>query len=214
MIVYLGDHGKVIGAQGGSRDVTVMADQVTVLDPDQVWSRFLTDRNIAIVELPMEADTITHTLPTLGYYEMPYIVPQHELIPVWQFRSWFYLDGNLVAEDVPVYLPAAVAYLPPQVDILSPADGSTFWSNELIFFEGSVSGGTQPYTYKWTSSTDGYLGNTLNIVSAIGSQIRSSTIFNPTVSFQVTDANGLTSTATISLAIKPVFWLPLITDNK
>jgi hypothetical protein len=210
MVVYLGDYGEIIGAQGGSRDVNVMGDQVTVLDPDQVWSMFLANRNIAIVELPVEADTITHTVPTLGYYEMPYIIPQHQLIPVWQFRSWFYLDGNLVASDTPVYLPAASMYLPPQVEILSPADGSTFFANELISFEGSITGGTPPFTIRWTSSSDGYLGNTLDIVNAIGSQVRSQTVFNPTVSFQVTDANGLTSTATITLAIKPVFWLPLI----
>jgi Family of unknown function (DUF6345) len=210
MVVYLGDHGKIIGAQGGSRDVHVMADQVTVLDPDQVWSMYLANRNLAIVELPMEADTITHTTPTLGYYEMPYILPQHQLIPVWQFRSWFYLDGNLVGSDVPVYLPAATYYLPPQVNIRNPVDGSTFFANELISLEGSVTGGMPPYTYRWTSSSDGYLGNTINVVSAIGSEIKGSTVFNPTVSFQVTDANGLTSTATISLNIKPAFWMPLI----
>ena len=158
------------------------------------------------------ADLITNSgIGLLAYYEMSYLQPQHELIPVWVFMANFISDGNIIAENVPVYLPAAMEYMPPTVEILTPDDGDTFFANELISFEGSVAGGTPPYTYKWDSSSDGTLGNTLNIVSAIGSSIRSNTVFNPTVTFQVIDANGLTGTATITLAIKPVFWMPLIT---
>ena len=211
LVVYLGDGGEIIGAQGGSRDVQVdMSDLVTILDPNVVWSMFLANPNLAIGETPM-ADIITHTVPTLGYYEMPYLAEQDDLIPAWEFRSWFYSDGSLIAGDYPVYLPAASDYLPPTVDVLNPADGSTFWAGEPISFEGSITGGAPPYTIQWTSSSDGFLGDTLNIIASLGSEIRSSTVFNPTVTLQVTDANGLTSTATISLAIKPVFWLPLIT---
>jgi hypothetical protein len=210
LVVYLGDGGEIIGAQGGSRDVQVRSQQVTILDPNVVWSMFLANPNLSIGESPM-ADTITHTVPTLGYYEMPYMAEQDDLIPVWEFRSWFYSEGNLIAEDMPVYLPAASDYMPPQVSILNPPDGSTFSAGEPISFNGSVTGGSPPYTYEWTSSSDGHLGDTLNIVAAIGSEVRSSTIFHPTVSLQVTDANGLTSTATITLAIKPIFWLPLMT---
>jgi hypothetical protein len=211
MVVYLGDLGEIIGAQGGSRDVQVMSDLVTILDPNVVWSMFLADPNLAIGEIPFMIDTITHTVPTLGYYEMPYFALQDDLIPVWEFRSWFYSDGSLIAGDYPIYLPAASSYMPPQVSILNPPDGSTFFAGEPISFEGSITGGVPPYTIAWTSSSDGYLGNTLNLVASIGSEIRTPTVFNPTVTLQVTDANGLTATHTISLAIKPIFWLPMIT---
>jgi hypothetical protein len=210
LVVYLGDLGEIIGAQGGSRDVKVMTDTVTILDPNEVWAKFLANPNLAIGDSPM-ADAITYTVPTLGYYEMPYFASQEDLIPIWEFRSWFYSDGYLIAEDYPVYLPAAFDYLPPTVDILNPADGATFWAGEPISFVGSITGGVPPFTIKWTSSSDGYLGDTLNIVAALGSEIRSQIVFNPTVTLQVTDANGLTATHTISLVIKPVFWLPLIT---
>ncbi len=209
-VVYLGDQGEVIGVQGGSRDVNVLTDMVELLDPNVVWDMFLETPSIAIGEIPFIADTITHTLPIQGYYEMPYFVHQDELIPVYEFRSWFYQAGKLVAGDYPVYLPAAAMYLPSQATILNPPDGSTFSAGDLILFEGEVTGGTPPFAYKWTSSSDGILGDTLDVVHTIGSEIRTNTVFNPTISFQVTDANGLVSTDTITLAIKPIFWLPFV----
>jgi hypothetical protein len=211
MKVYLGDQGEIIGAQGGSRNVVETGEYVTILEASAVWAMYLADHNLAIPEVPIVADRITYSKATLGYYEIPYIQHQSELIPVYEFIANFYLGGILVDENIPVYIPAADEYMPPQVEIISPPDGSTFFANEPIFFEGSISGGTPPYNIKWTSSSDGYLGNMLNIVSPIGSAVRSSTVYNPTVSLQVTDANGLTSTATISLAIKPIFCLPVIT---
>ena len=127
-MVYLGDGGDIIGAQGGSRDVQVMGDMVTILDSDLVWDMFLANPDLSIGEIPIVADTITHTIPSFGYYEMPYYVHQDELIPVWEFRSWFLSEMETwSAEDFPIYLPAAAYYLPPQVEILSPADGSTFF---------------------------------------------------------------------------------------
>jgi hypothetical protein len=208
---YLGDEDEIIGVQGGSRDITVLAEQVQTLDPGIAWELFLADHSLAIGGMPYMADLITNSgIGTLGYYEMPYAMGQDYLIPVWMFMASFYSGGNTIATNVPIYLPAAMEYLPPTVEILNPGDGDTFFAGELISFEGGVLGGTPPYTYEWTSSSDGYLGDTFNIVSAIGSSIRSNTVFNPTVSFTVTDANGLTGTATISLAIKPIFWLSLI----
>jgi Family of unknown function (DUF6345) len=208
--IYLGDGGEIIGAQGGSRDVQVMVDQVNILDSNLVWSMFLADHSLAIGEISFMADTITHTIPVLGYYEMPYLVHQNELIPVWMFKANFYAEGNLLGENVPVYLPAATEYLPPTVAILNPPDGAAFWTGEPITFEGSITGGTPPYTIEWSSSNDGYLGNTINLISSLTSPIRASTLYTQNISFQVTDDNGLPSAATISLLIKPIFWLPLI----
>ena len=208
--VYLGDGGEIIGVQGGSRDVVATGVQVDILDANQVWTMFLNDHSLAIPEVPWAADTINYITYTLGYYEMPYFQHQNELIPVYEFTANFYAGGNLLADNVPVYLPAAAQYLPPQVAILSPADGSTFRSGEQISFEGSITGGTPPYTMQWTSSTDGYLGNTLTITSALSSSVKGGSLFNPTVSFQVTDANGLTRTATIALLIRPIYILPII----
>jgi hypothetical protein len=211
MKVYLGDQGEIVGVQGGSRDVQVMSDQVIILDPSKVWTSYLANPDMAIPQVPIVADYITYTNYVLGYYEMPYLQTQNELIPVYDFSADFYTGTQIIAEGVDVFLPASVSYLPPQVAILNPEDGATFWAGEPISLEGWINHGTPPYSIEWSSSSDGFLGDTLNIIAGIGSSIRSNTVFNPTVSFTVTDANGLTNTATISLAIKPIFWLPLIT---
>jgi hypothetical protein len=208
--LYLGDGGEIIGVQGGSRDVSETKEQIPILDAGVVWNMLMEDNSLAIPELPYAADYITYTAATLGYYELPYLEHQSELIPAWEFTTDFYLDGNPLAEDVPVYVPAATEYMPPQVAILNPPDGSTFLAGTPILFEGSAFGGTPPYSYAWNSSSDGYLGNTLNVLSALGSEIKGGTVFNPTVSLQVTDAHGLSSTATITLNINPLFWLPAI----
>ncbi|MFZ2097872.1 MAG: DUF6345 domain-containing protein [Anaerolineales bacterium] len=208
--LYLGDGGEIIGVQGGSRDVSETKEQIPILDAGVVWNMLMEDNSLAIPELPYAADYITYTAATLGYYELPYLEHQSELIPAWEFTTDFYLDGDLLAEDVPVYVPAAAEYMPPQVAILNPPDGSTFLAGAPILFEGSAFGGTPPYSYAWNSSSDGYLGDTLNIVSALGSEIKGGNVFSPSVSLQVTDAHGLSSTATITLNINPLFWLPAI----
>ena len=51
---------------------------------------------------------------------------QDYLIPVWVFMANFISDGNIIAENVPVYLPAAMEYMPPTVEILTPDDGEDF----------------------------------------------------------------------------------------
>ena len=208
--IYLGDGGEIIGAQGGSRDVRVTTEIVNILDPDLLWDMYLADHGLALGEISYLADTITHITPTLGYYEMAYLIHQNELIPVWKFPANFYAEGNLLGENVPVYLPAANKYLPPQAAILNPADGSSFRSGEAISFKGSITGGTPPYAVKWSSSKDGILGDTIDIIAALSSTDRDGRLFIQDVSFQVIDANGLSDTATISLIIKPLVWLPMI----
>ncbi len=209
MLIYLGDQGEIIGAQGGSRDVQVMTDTVQILDSALVWDMFLANPSLSIGEIPMIADTITHTLPTLGYYEMPYYIHQEELIPVWEFRSYFYLDGNLVTQDYPVYLPAAAEYLPPTVTIVNPVDGDTFLAGQPINFAGSITGGLAPYSITWAADVDGFLGDTLSLTHPLGSIFRGDAASTQVVTLQVVDANGLTGSDTITLKIQPLVWLPL-----
>ena len=208
--IYLGDGGEIIGVQGGSRDIRVTTEIVNILDPDLVWKMYQADHGLALGEISYLADTITHATPTLGYYEMAYPIHQSELIPVWKFPANFYAEGILLGENVPIYLPAANKYLPPQASILNPADGSSFRSGEVISFEGSITGGTPPYAVKWSSSKDGILGDTIDILAALSSTERDGELFTQEVSFQVIDANGLSDTANIALIIKPLVWLPMI----
>lgn len=45
------------------------------------------------------------------------------------------------------------------VSIHTPVDGSEFDTDYLIEFTGSAFGGSAPYSYRWTSSVDGLIGN-------------------------------------------------------
>jgi hypothetical protein len=201
--IYLGGMNNIVGLLGGSRDLENTGVLVNILDPNMVWNKFMEDRSLAIPETPWIADTITYTVATLGYYENSYLQYQEELIPVWNFKANYFSSGVLVAENVDIYVP-------PQVNIISPSGGTTFRAGELIAFEGSVTGGTPPYSFEWTSSSDGTLGYSLNLISSLGSEIKGGSVFQPTVSLQVTDANGLIATDTISLNINPVYWMPVI----
>lgn len=210
MKAYLGGLTEIIGMQGGSRDVVNSGIMVNILTPDVVWGKFKQDPSLAIPEVSFVGDVITYTTATLGYYEQPYLMHQIALIPVWDFSVNSYSNGVLVAEDIDVYVPAADEFMPPQVTILNPADGSTFWAGESIDFKGEVTGGIPPYAYEWTSSSDGTLGYALDVTSGLGSQIKAGEVFEVTVSLQVTDANGSISTDNVTVAINPIFWMPVI----
>jgi hypothetical protein len=209
-----GANPTIIGAQGGTRDV-LAEGQVEVMDYPEAWAMFIADPNIALPEVPWVADYITYTAtvtPTLGYYELPYSEHQTELIPVWAFSASFYSGGNLLAGDVDVYVPAAKEYIL-NVNILSPVEGAEFKAGEPIQFEGSVENGTPPYTYDWTSSGDGYLGNTIKFTQALSAQVKEGDVVPQEVKFEVTDANGLSASHTISLNITPNLvwiWMPTI----
>ncbi len=94
LMAYLGDEGEIIGVHGGSRDVIETGEQVTILDPGAVWEMFLADHSLASQACHMGADLITNSgIGVLAYYEMSYLQPQHELIPVWVFMANFISDG-------------------------------------------------------------------------------------------------------------------------
>jgi hypothetical protein len=109
-----------------------------------------------------------------------------------------------------VYVPASIEYLPPEVTILSPLDGSMQSSLEPIYFEGKITGGTPPYTLQWSSSEDGILSDQKIFMANLSTAFREGA-FNPNnVSLTVTDANGLSATDNVSLMVKPLFWLPFL----
>ena len=210
MKVYLGEGNKILGMIGGSRDLEDTGLMVETLAAADAWEKYLANPSLAIPEVPVLGDTIIYTSAILGYYEQPYINHQSELIPVWNFKANFYAKGALVEDNVDVYVPAAYDYMPPEVTIISPADGDTFSAGELVNFEGTINGGIEPYIIEWTSSSDGILGNEKSIVHDIGSSVRGGAVSQVTVSFQVTDGNGLIATDTITLNINPIFWIPLV----
>lgn len=84
----------------------------------------------------------------------------------------------------------------PQVSLQAGADGAE------IFASSYVMGGTPPYTYSWSSSATGaMLPDEAAISYALDARDE---ITSETVSVTVTDANGLTATAGVEIALDDV----------
>lgn len=45
------------------------------------------------------------------------------------------------------------------VDVVSPKAGAIYTGNKEVLFEASVSGGSAPYSYTWTSNLNGMIGS-------------------------------------------------------
>ena len=209
--IYLGDGGEIIGLQGGTRDVIYTSEAtVELLDVDTAWQMFLENHNIAIPEVPYPADVITYSQVDFGYYELPITQFQGELIPVYIFLADFFLEGNQIAEDVVVYVPAAMEYMPPTVTITSPVSGDRFSPGQAIFFNSEVIGGKPPYTFEWKSDHDGVLGMDASIISGLTTSVKGGQLSKHIISLQVIDANGMLSSASIEVYINGLTLLPFV----
>jgi hypothetical protein len=208
---YLGDGSVLIGVQGGTRDVTYTPEEVVeLLDVETAWKMFLENQNIAIPNIPYDADEIIYTAVDFGYYELPLTQFQGELIPVYIFLADFLVGGEPIAQGVVVYVPAALEYMPPTVEILAPVSGERFSPGQPISFNGLVSGGTPPYTFQWQSDHDGFLGEGESILASLSSFPKEGQLSKHVITLQVTDANGMQSAAMVDVYINGLTLLPLV----
>ncbi len=232
---YIGDNGEVIGLKGGWRDYALAGDlaglqaaapvTVPIKTADAAWADFLADPSIAVAQ-PPQALTYTQKLtPTLAYYEQSLSISQTQLIPVWVFVADLYTETvggpialqsttamtALVASDVNIYVPAAADPLAlPQVNITSPAPGVIINVGQSVPLVGEVNGGQAPYTYLWTSSVDGALGTDLTLTSpALHPDIKGVLSANQ-LTLLVTDADGMSATASVDVLVLTAVYLPLI----
>lgn len=106
-------------------------------------------------------------------------------------------DGFLSDEDTvgPFSVPAHA----PEVEIISPESDTTFWSNQLVFFQGNVydleDGQLTGPALVWTSDIDGVIGT--------GEMINTVDLSNGQhiITLVVTDSDGMTATAQTSITI-------------
>jgi S-layer protein (TIGR01567 family) len=84
---------------------------------------------------------------------------------------------------------------PPVIEITSPSSNSSFLQGEMIMLSGSASGGSGIYNFSWTSSIDGFLGNTSRIPTFTLSQGKH------TITLTVMDANGLANSTSTTITV-------------
>jgi hypothetical protein len=209
--IYFGDGGEIIGMMGGARDVIATKAMIEVMTAEEAWANFLAEPTLAIPEVPWVAEYITYTSAVLGYYEMPYLTFQNELIPVWIFNANFFGPGmELLEGDVQVSVPAAKEYMPPLVSITEPISGTLFAPGETIVFSSTIQGGLTPYTITWSSSIDGVLGNTEDIIASLSGEAKGTDVLFHAIEVEVTDSNGLSGSATVMVKVMVRVYLPTI----
>ncbi|MBN1874888.1 MAG: hypothetical protein JXA33_11715 [Anaerolineae bacterium] len=209
--LYLGDLGSMLGAQGGSRDLQTTGESVTIMDANKVWDMYVTTPTLALAQIPWDYDVVTRTGETLGYYEQPHVYEQLQLIPSWIFSATFAAGGEILAENVFVYMPAAAEYLPPVVHVTAPTEGMVFEASEMVSLQGEVvQYGKEPFVYIWTSNYGGVLGTGKALNVQLSAALVKSDAISHTISLEVTDANGQQGSASVMVFVKPMVYLPLV----
>lgn len=156
--------------------------------------------------------------PELAFYVGDPAVPQSLLMPVWTFPNASFDNGSGWIFPRTMIIPAAPA-LVPNVDITFPPDGTVYTPGQPFILEGSISGGTGPYTYTWSLED----GTVLNSGVFDGGQIMLTTSDLPAVSrdgrpvdiwvfLEATDSNGVQASDVVRLrpAHVPSIFLPMI----
>jgi hypothetical protein len=213
--MYLGDGGDILGVQGGSRDIINTGEPVSIMDASVAWDKFLSDPSIALATIPYAYDEITRIGETLGYYEFPQFQDQSELIPTWVFSTSMSVGGETLPEGTYVYVPASAEYMPPVVEIETPAADTVFESGEMVSFSGSVlEQGKAPFTYEWSSSHDGFLGNGESLEAPLTAAVAHGSVVSHTITLQVIDANGQQGTDSTMVYVKTGVYLPLVTKGQ
>jgi len=206
-----------IGLLGGSRDV-LTGDTITTKPFIDSWAEFLADRQLVVISIPLDWDTAQLVGQTFSYYEQPQGVPQKELIPVWVFTADLYKGAELVGDNATIYVPANPDYYPPDVTIDAPTASSTVVAGQWVDLQATSSGGYGPFTYEWSSSTQGtlYKGDQEDIKAMLlGKSDKLGETTPVAITLKVTNQNGQSRTAEVIVNVvgKPQ-WLPLVTGKK
>lgn len=208
------------GLLGGSRDVT-SGPAVAVTGAGKAWDNFLANHGLAIVNVPLDADEIVLdpldpvANASFSYYEQPKGISQKELIPTYVFTADFKKGGEIIANNTLVYMPASTDYYPPVVQIDAPLANGTIVAGTQISLNSTASGTFAPFTFQWSSSTQGALAATEDAkVMLMAPEKAGGEPTQTTIVLKVTNANGqfTTQQVTVDVIGKPV-WLPLITRN-
>jgi len=136
---------------------------------------------------------------SLGYYEEGFTTKQNAIYPVYVLDLTCQdAEGS---EQTRVYLPAL--WPPLEVHITAPTDGASVAYGQDVSFSGTVSGGTGPYTYEWSSDVDGFLGAGPGFSRMLSGSYRDGEVTSHTISLRVTDSNGLSAERCVGVKVQP-----------
>lgn len=122
-------------------------------------------------------------------------------------------DNDGAAADVAsitLVVEAPVANIPPQVNITSPGNGSTFSAGANVTFNGSASDaedGNLSASIAWSSNVAGSLGSGASVASSALS------VGPHTITAQVTDTDGASASASINITIEAAQATPCSTPT-
>jgi hypothetical protein len=83
------------------------------------------------------------------------------------------------------------------VAITAPATGSILSGEEAVFFDGEVTGGKKPYSYRWSSSLDGTLSTEKSFAKPPSEMSKG----RYTIILTVTDGAGASGQASITVTV-------------
>jgi hypothetical protein len=158
--VYIAENESIMAVRGNWRNIKTTSE-IAVNDANATWDLFETyGEKVAIEPVLVEYDNVT-TDPATAiqvYYEYSSHKQQTDLIPCWMFEVDYSLDDKLVL-TADTFIPAAQSYMPPVVEITTPASSTTFNHGDTVDFDCDVVAGlgTPPYSYVWESRVDGFL---------------------------------------------------------
>jgi hypothetical protein len=224
--VFVDNAGKVVGTQGGWREVVetaTNANRPTVAVMEDAQARALYQALGESVNLaPTTFQAVTRTIlnSTLAYYEQEQGVAMSQLIPSWVFDVVLANDTGSVTTTA--YIPANAELLPPLAKItsnggttvtvsmgtaisLTAADASLTLAQNGLDSSLNFVAGKPAFTYTWKVATSGRVigtGRSINYNSALADLVGTKGQLLPIpVMLEVKDANGQTSTATQNIVV-------------
>ena len=180
--VMVGSRGEIIGFDWNWREV-VLESTIPLIE----YTSLLDVYGLA------PEDVTRHTLT---YYSGPDTANDDFLFPVYELFTI-----GMVGEQECAVLPVLPATeFSPMVSIATPSDQSTFTLGDEIRFNCTITNGTGPFTYSWTSDYDGFLSNeqtftsdALSIIKKVYNESEAVTHgpLSHTIAVEVRDSNGM-----------------------